>query len=91
MTTFCNFTPKKNRLIYGLISHNVHLGINPPQKHHPNVFAKLPLKSANYPSPPFLDNPRYILFFLWPNPKNQIFQWNPIIYNFFILNPNLIF
>ena len=26
---------KRNQLIYGLISHNVHLGINPSQKHHP--------------------------------------------------------
>ena len=25
---------KRNRLIYGLISHNVHFGINIPQKHH---------------------------------------------------------
>ena len=26
---------KRNPFIYGLISHNVHLGINTPQKHHP--------------------------------------------------------
>ena len=26
---------KRNWLIYGLISHNVHLDISPPQKHHP--------------------------------------------------------
>ena len=26
---------KRNRSIYGLISHNVHLGIDQPQKHHP--------------------------------------------------------
>ena len=30
-----NITPKKKQLIYGLISDNVHLGIKPPQKHHP--------------------------------------------------------
>ena len=53
---------KRNWLIYGLISHNVHLGISPPQKHH-SFFAKPPLKSASCPSPPFLENPPYISFF----------------------------
>ena len=47
MTTFYNFTPKKEpmvylwfMLIYGLISHSVHLGINPSQKHHPLFFGQ---------------------------------------------------
>ena len=52
---------KRNWLIYSLISHNVHLGISLPQKHHP-FFAKLPLKSASFPSPPFLENPPFIVF-----------------------------
>ena len=29
---------KRNCLIYGLISHNVHLGISPPQKHDPSSY-----------------------------------------------------
>ena len=34
--------------------HNVHWGINAPQKHHPLFFIKPPPpKSANCPSPPF--------------------------------------
>ena len=32
--------------------HSVHLGVNPPQKHHPLFFAKPPLKSENCRSPP---------------------------------------
>ena len=43
--------------------HSVHWGINPPQKHHPLILAKIiPLKSANCPSP-FLSNPHSILVF----------------------------
>ena len=39
---------KRNQLIYGLISHNVQLGINPAQKHHPIFLlsALLSLKTA---------------------------------------------
>ena len=39
---------KRNRLIYDLISHNVHLGINPRQKHHTIFFlsALLNLQTA---------------------------------------------
>ena len=29
------------------------IGVSPPQKHHPLFLAKPPLKSANFPSPPF--------------------------------------
>ena len=40
-------------------TYSVHWGLTPPpppprkKKHHPFFFAKPPLKSANYPSPPF--------------------------------------
>ena len=50
------------------------------QKHHPLIFAKLPLKFANFLSSPalFRQFPFYILVFR-ESPKNQIFLWTPII------------
>ena len=49
-------------------------GYQPPQKHHLNFFAKPPLKSSNCPSPPFLDNPPYILFSCDPTLKIRFFS-----------------
>ena len=48
---------------------------------------KAPFKSTNCPSPPFKAIPPYILVFHEPPPppKNQSFQWTPIIFKFFIL------
>ena len=67
---------KRNWLIYGLISHNMHLAISPLQKHHP-FFAKPPLKSASCPSPPFLENPPYLSFFLMNQRLKSDFSVNP--------------
>ena len=74
---------------YILCCHSMHWGINPPQKHHPLFFAKPPLKSASCPSPPFLGNSTLYVVFLVNPPKNQIFQWTPIL-KFFILNPSYL-
>ena len=76
--------------------HNVHWGINPPQK-HPLLFCQAPpppppLKSANCPSHPFFrQSPLYIGFLQNCPYINQIFQWRPIILKFFILNLILSF
>ena len=52
----------------------------------PLFFAKPPLKSAICSSPLLLGNyPLYIGSSSTP-PKNQIFQWTPIILRFFFLN-----
>ena len=43
------------------------IGVSTPhQKHHPLFLAKVPLKSTNCPSPPFLGNPPSILVFCEP-------------------------
>ena len=66
-------------------------GVSPPppashsQKHHNPLILKIPLKSANYPSPPLFRQspPPNILFFLVKSPpKNKIFQWTLIIFKF---------
>ena len=56
--------------------HSVHWGINPPQKHHPIFFTKLPppsppLKSANFPSPHLFRQfpPIYCFFVIFPLKK----------------------
>ena len=49
-------------------SHNVHWGINPPQKHYLLFFAKAPLKSANCLSPLFRQSPPIYCFFCDPRP-----------------------
>ena len=65
------------------------MGYQPPLENTtPSFFAKISLKSANYPSSPFLGNCPYILVFCEPHsPKNWIFHWTPIILKLFILNP----
>ena len=73
MTTFYNLLLKRNRLTYGLIFHNVDLGINLPQKHHPLFQAKRLLKFRNYPSNPFSDN----CFFCEPTLKIRFFSEPP--------------
>ena len=74
---------KRNQLIYSLISHNVHLGIKPPQKHH-HLFFPSPLLNLQTFKVSFSRQPSLCIVFLWTNPKNQVFQWTPITYNFFL-------
>ena len=88
-------------------SQNVQQGITPtpnsPLKSTPLFLAKPPpptplhptpsplVKSANYPSPPFLGNlPPLYCFFVNTPPKNQIFQWTPKILSFSSLTPYLL-
>ena len=70
---------KRNQLIYSLISHNVHLGIKPPQKHH-HLFFPSPLLNLQTFKVSFFKYtpPSLYIVFLWTNPKNQVFQWTPI-------------
>ena len=71
---------KRNQLIYSLISHNVHLGIKPPQKHH-HLFFPSPLlnlqtfKVSFFRYPP----PHYILFFCEPTLKIRFFSEPPYV------------
>ena len=63
----------------GQNNHSGHWDITPPPSKTPHLFlAKPPLKSKNCPSPTFLGNPPYILFFQDPPPprppKSLIFQ-----------------
>ena len=53
---------------------------NPPLKHQPLLFTKLPLKSAHYPPPSIY------WFFMHP-PKNRIFYWTLIVVKILIPNP----
>ena len=75
-----------------LLFYSVHWGINFLLK---NISFPLScqtlLKSANCPSPLLFRQSHLYICFLWtPPPKNQIFQWNPKISKFFILNPILL-
>ena len=57
--------------------HIVHLGINPPQKHHPLFFAKPPLNLQTVQAPYSRQFPPLYSFLanLFPTfPKNWIFQ-----------------
>ena len=49
----------------------------PPSKTPLNFFAKRPLKYANCPSTPFLDNPPYILLFCDSTLKIRFFSEPP--------------
>ena len=55
---------------------SVHLGVNPPQKHHPLFLPSPLLNPKTVEAPRFLDNPPYVLVFReppLPPPKTQIF------------------
>ena len=59
----------------------------PLQKHHPLFFVKLPLQSANCPSPPFLDSFLLYIGFSGPTPlKIRFLDEPPNIFKFFIFN-----
>ena len=75
----------------GIKFHSVHWGISPPHpfKNTPSpppplIFAKLPLKPRNCPSPPFWAIPQIYWFFMNLPPKLD-FSVNP--YNFSSLAP----
>ena len=66
---------------------SMYWGITPPQKHHPPLSCQASLKWTNCPSPlPLFRHPPSILVFREIPPKSRIFQWNPKILKFFILN-----
>ena len=63
------------------------MGFQSPHKNTPFLFHQaLPPLNLQTVLPPFLANPPIYWFFCDLPPKNQIFQWTPII-KFFILNP----
>ena len=60
---------KKNWLSYGLISHSVHLGISPHQKHHPFFYQTPLLNLQAVQALLFQKIPSIYCFFYEPTPK----------------------
>ena len=69
------------------------IGVSTPlQKHHLLLSCQAPrYKSTDCPRPPFLRNPLPLYCFFVKPSKSRIFQWNPKILIFFILNTILSF
>ena len=59
--------------------------------HLKSFFTSPPLKSTNFPSPPFLGNPPMYWPFVPRLPKTQVFPWTPKVLKFFIFRPILSF
>ena len=70
--------------------HSVHWGINPPQKHHPIFFTKLPphhplLNLQTFQVLTFSGNSPLYIVFLWSSPWKKDFSVNP--HNIKIFHP----
>ena len=73
--------------------HNVHWGINPPQKHpFPSFLPSPHLNLETVQTLSFLGNPPPLYwFFMTPPAESRIFQWAPKMLKFLILNTILSF
>ena len=67
------------------------IGVSPPQKQDSFFFVKSPIRSANCPSPLLRQSSLYFGFSMNSLlPKNQIFQWSPIMLKCFIVSSHYI-